>query len=217
MLLKNNYLHFILIAFLSFLFAYEYNSFIQTDTLISQSLSEKYTQEIINNSLNIRQTWLWVGYIFAPVILYLTTIFIAFVVLIVIWIYYMNETNFDVKFSNVWRIVLFAQWSTLAAAFIKIFWFGVICSDYTLEYLSSFYPLSIINFFDINTLDKLFIYPISLINLFELAYWIILVVGVKKLLNQTYLKSFEIVFLSYGILLIIWIVAMMFISINLTN
>jgi len=217
MIFKNNYLHFILLVLVTLLLSYEYNYFIQTDELLVRNFSDKYTQEAINHILNFRHTWFWVSYAFVPISMYISTSLIALIISLTIWIYYLNEISPNVQFSDTWRIVLFAQWSMIAAIFAKVFWFGFIHTDYTLEELASFYPLSIINFFDINKLDKLYVYPLQLINVFELIYWIVLVVGVKNLLNGTWIKSLQIVFFSYGVILIVWVVVIMFVSINLNS
>lgn len=217
MLLKNNYLHCIIIVLFALLLTYEYNSFIQTDKIYVQGFSDKYTQEVIRQILNVHHYQLCVIYIFVPISMFLSSIFIALVILLVIWIYYLDEVNFKIKFSDTWRIVLFAQWSSIAAMFTKIFWFGFIHTDYNLEELSYFYPLSFINFIDVKKFAIWFIYPIQLINVFEFIYWIVLVIGVKNLLSRTWLKSFEIVALSYGVILTVWVVIVMFIVLNLSN
>ena len=217
MIFKYNYLHFLLLVLVIFLLTYEYNYFIQTDEIYVQDFSDKYTQEAINHILNLRHTWSWVGYIFVPISTYFSITIIAWVISLVIWISYLNEINPEIKFSDIWRIVLFAQWSNVAAMFAKIFWFGFIHTDYTLEELASFFPLSIINFFDISILDNLYIYPIQLVNMFEFVYWIVLVIGIKNLLNHSWLKSLKIVFLSYGVTMIVWIIIVMFITLNLSN
>jgi len=217
MLFKNNYILFGAIALLTILFAFEFNDFIQTDNLIIQNLSEKYTQDIIANYLNLRHQWAWASYIFIPIALYLTTALIALIILLVIELYYLNENRSKVKFKDTWRIVLIAQWSAIAAMFLKVFWFGFYHTQYSLEELQSFSPLSLINLFDRKTLDVWLAYPIQLINLFELAYWALLVIGIKQLLKRTWLKSIEMVFLSYGLTLLVWVVVIMFISLNFSQ
>ena len=217
MLFKNNYLHFILLILVTLLLTYEYNYFIQTDSVFVQNFSDKYTQEAINHILDWRHAWSWIGYVFIPISKYISTTIIALIISLVTWILYLNELNPNIKFSDTWRIVLFAQWSSVTAMVTKIGWFGFIHTNFTLEELASFYPLSIINFFDIKNLDKLYVYPIQLINIFELVYWIILVVGIKSLLNSTWFKSFKIVFLSYGVTMIVWIIVVMFILLNLSS
>jgi len=69
MLLKNNYLHFFLLVLVTLLLTYEFNYFIQTDELLVQNFSDKYTQEAIKHFLDLRHTWYWVGYIFVPILI----------------------------------------------------------------------------------------------------------------------------------------------------
>ncbi len=217
MILKNNLLNFTILVLLTLLFTFEFNNFIQTDSLITQNLSDKYTQEVITHSLNLRHQWAWASYIFVPIFLYITTLLIALIILLVIELYYINESRQKVKFKDTWRIVLMAQWSALASIFVKVFWFGFYHTQYSLEELQSFSPLSLINLFDRKTLDVWLVYPIQLVNPFELVYWIILVIGIKQLLKRSWLKSFEMVFLSYGLTLIVWVVVIMFISLNFSQ
>lgn len=217
MLFKKNYLHFILLALLSLLFTFEFNAFIQTDALIVQNLSEKYTQEIIAAQLNLRHQWGWVVYIFIPVFLLLSTCLIALIILLVIELYYLNENKPNIRFKDTWRVVLMAQWSTIIALFVKVFWFGFYHTQFTLEELQSFSPLSLINLFDRKKLDVWLVYPIQLINVFELAYCIVLIIGIRKLLQRTWLKSIEMIFLSYGLTMIVWVVVIMFVSLNFSQ
>jgi len=145
-LFKNNYLHFILLVLVTFLFTYEFNSFIQTDEIYVQNFSDKYTQEAIRHILDWRHTWSWVGYIFLPAIMYISGTTIALIIFFVIWISYLNEKDPNVRFSDTWRIVLFAQWSNVAAMFAKIFWFGFIQTNYTMNDLTSFYQTKWLNY-----------------------------------------------------------------------
>lgn len=214
---KYNYLQFVFISTLTLIVSYEYNVFIQTDNLYVQSLSDIYTQEIILQILNVRHQWAWLTYPILPVIIFLSTSLIALIILMVIELYYANDGNKKIKFRDTWRIVLTAQWSMVTASFVKVLWFGFFHTHYSYEELQSFYPLSLINLYDTKSLEPWLTYPIQLINIFEVAYWILLIIGIKKLLKETWRKSFTIVFLSYGLSLIIWVVAIMFISLNLNQ
>jgi len=185
--------------------------------LIVQTLSEKYTQEIVENYLNLSHLWSWTSYVFIPILMYLSSTLIALVISLVIELYYLNENKPNIRFKDTWRIVLMAQWSVILALFVKVFWFGFYQTQFSLEELQLFSPLSLINLFDRKALDVWLVYPIQLINIFELAYWIILVVGIKQLLKGTWLKSIEMIFLSYGLSLIVWVVVVMFISLNFSQ
>ncbi len=199
------------------LLTYEFNAFIQTENLIAQNLSERYTQEMIVNYLDLRKKWTWVVYVFSPIILYVSTLLIALVIIFVIDLYYLNINKQNIKFGEEWKVVLMSQWTAIAAMFSKIIWFGFYQDNYTLEEVQTFYPLSIINLIDKETLDSWLRYPIQLINLYELLYWIILIAGIKKLLQCSWLRSIIITFLSYGVILLIWIIIIMFITLNMSQ
>lgn len=217
MITRNNYLHFLLIAVLTLLFSYEYNTFIQSDNLYIQNLSEKYTQEVIAQILDVRHHWSWITYIVSFILLFFSTLVVALVILIITELYYVNDNVKEIKFKDTWRVVLIAQWSFVLSIFVRVIWFGFVHTQYTFKDLEAFYPLSLINLYATKSLEPWLKYPIQLINVFELLYWVLLVIGIKKLLKETWIKSFMIVFLSYGLSLIIWVVVIMFISINLSQ
>ncbi len=61
-----------------------------------------------------------------------------------------------------------------------------------------------------------FIYPFQVFNLFELAYWFILAYLIGKELNENTDKGFSIVASSYGVSLLIWVVGVMFFTLNMS-
>ena len=148
MIIKNNYFYFVFIATLTTLLTFVLSNFIQTDALYVQNLSEKYSQEIIAEILNIRHQWSWLVYIFIPVLLYLSTSLITLIIQLVIFLYYINDNTHKVEYKDTWGIVLMAQWSTLVGIFVKVFWFGFYHTQFTMDELQSFSPLSLINLFE---------------------------------------------------------------------
>ncbi|MCG6187377.1 hypothetical protein [Maribellus maritimus] len=73
-----------------------------------------------------------------------------------------------------------------------------------------------------NTVDPLFLYPLSLINIFELGYFLILAWLLVGVINETngerpvkFGKSLQLVTTSYGSGLLLWVVLVMFITLNL--
>jgi hypothetical protein len=82
--------------------------------------------------------------------------------------------------------------------------------------IQQFYPLSYTNFLDVSTLEPWLVYPLQTINLFEIGYFFVLVYGTHKLLKNKYAKSFEMVAVSYGTGLLIWIGLAMFLTLNLS-
>ena len=89
-------------------------------------------------------------------------------------------------------------------------------TDYDLNDLQAFYPLSLLNLFETQELDKWLIYPLQLVNLFELVYWLVLAYGVSQVIEMPMQRAFGIVAASYGSGLLVWVVFIMFLTISLS-
>lgn len=97
--------------------------------------------------------------------------------------------------------------------FVNFYW---IDTSYTLEDLQTYYPISLLNLKDNISTEKWLAYPLQVINLFELFYWFILAWGVREILDEkiSYLKSFGLVAITYGIGLFFWVGIVCFIILN---
>lgn len=207
--MKNTYLFFVL-ALCTLLIGVLSNYILGADTLVVQSLAEQLTQEQIQDALHFKDKWQWIGYIVAPLILLLKIAIIA--AIIDIGCFFFDK---EVKYKTLFTIVLKAEFIFLIVIVFKTVWFYVFQQDYSLEDLQFFYPLSAINIVGYEGLQTWFIYPLQTINIFEIAYWFILAYLLGKELKQSTEKSFGIVASSYGVGLAIWVVAIMFLNLNM--
>ena len=131
------------------------------------------------------------------------------------FLYNINETT-SPKFKQFFRIALIGEFVLLFVGVFKFGYFYFIKAGFTLLDIQQYYPLSYINFLDIESLQPWLVYPLQTINLFEIAYFFVLVYGMWKLLKNKYWKSFEIVAVSYGTGLVIWLGLVMFLTLNMT-
>ncbi len=120
------------------------------------------------------------------------------------------------KFKDFFKIALFGEFVLLFVGVFKLLYFLLIKTDYDLLDLQRYYPLSLINFADIDNLEPWLVYPIQTINLFEVIYFLVLVYGMHKLLKNNYWRDFEITAVSYGIGLLIWLGLVTFLTLNMT-
>ncbi|MFV0305577.1 MAG: hypothetical protein ACK5IC_08885 [Moheibacter sp.] len=211
----NNWLHYVMLVGIFMFFTYAFVVYLQNDSVVRASLSGQYSNKIINNYLESRKKWAWMGYAFVPVLILIRTLVIAF--LMQMAIFFMNpEQEDEPKFSQYWSITLFAEWAMLILVALKFIWFAFFQTDYDLTDLQTFNPLSLNDVIDISELDYWVAYPLNLISFWELLYWIFLVVGIKEFFKFSYWKSFLIVLSSYGIGLIIWVVFVMYLILNAT-
>jgi hypothetical protein len=63
-------------------------------------------------------------------------------------------------------------------------------------------------------LEPWFIYPFQTLNLFELVYWLILSFYIGKATQTSMDKGLKIVAYSYGSALLLWVVTIMFFTLN---
>lgn len=211
----NNWLHYLLLAGVFMFFTYAFSAYLQNDNVIRESLSGQYSGEIINNYLESRKKWTWLSYALVPVLILLRTTLVAF--LMQMAVFFMNPASEEEpKFSRYWAITLFAEWAMLLLVALKFIWFAFIQTDYNLEDLQAFNPLSLGNLVNLSEMDRWIAYPLNLVSFWELLYWIFLIVGVRELFKVSYWKSFLIVLCSYGIGLVIWVIFVMYLILNAT-
>ena len=123
-------------------------------------------------------------------------------------------SNVKILFSELFRMVILAEFVFLLQALIKLLWFIFIQTDYTIKDLQYFYALSAINLFEYNQIEPYWLYPLKLINVFELTYWVILAYGLSKIIKQDISESMKIILSSYVPALLVWTVFKVFMSIQ---
>ena len=82
--------------------------------------------------------------------------------------------------------------------------------------LGNFYPHSLLALFDAKNIDKVLIYPLYTLNIIELAYILLLGVGVQRLTKQAYTESLKDVLSTYFVGLLVWVLGVCFLIVNLS-
>lgn len=201
----------IILMLLTFCLGVLSNYLIDANKLFINSLTEQFSFNQIQEIITIQKKWKWIGYLFTPIFLMLKISIIA-VILDVGYFFFGKE----IKYKKLFNIVVKAEFIFLLVIVFKIVWFYFFQPNYTLEDLQYFYPLSALNIVGYQGLDTWFIYPFQVVNLFEVAYWFVLAYLIGKEINETTEKGFSIVASSYGVGLLIWVVGMMFLTLNMS-
>lgn len=184
-------------------------NYLPFEQMLFNSLSEQLSVERIKALTATQKKWEWLGYIFIPLMLLikwsLTTI-----------PFYIGAIFFDLKltFKKAFHIVLASEIVFLLLLLIKFLWFYFHKDTLNLEYLQFFMPLSLINLFEMNELDKWFVYPLQIVNVFEITYWLLLASLFAKEIKKPFWKAFEFVLATYGVGLLIWVIFMSFLILN---
>ncbi len=179
------------------------------DALVYHSLSEQLTAAQVTAYLDLQKKWQWVGYAFVPVFLAVKTVLIATVL-------YIGSFFFskEIRFKQLWHIAVQAEFVFLAVVVVKLGGVYFFQTDYTLEDIQYFYPLSALNIVGYKGLEAWFVYPFQVLNLFEIAYWLLLAYLLGKALQTHTDEGLKIVAASYGSALLLWVVAVMFFVLN---
>lgn len=178
--------------------------------LLYNSLSEQLTQKQIQNFFEFQDKWHWVGYVFVPILLLIKTSLIASVLYVGTFFF----SKVTITFKQLWSFVLTAEFVFLLVPLFKIAWFYFFQTNYKLEDIQYFYPLSALNIVGYKGLEAWFIYPFQTLNLFELAYWLILAYYIGKATQTNMDQGLKIITYSYGSSLLLWVVTIMFITLN---
>ena len=205
----------LLVIFFSLILIYLDKTYITTDSKIFDFLAKDYPSSVVQNYMDSQKKWWWVSYVTTPVLIGIKVLLVAFCLNFVKII---SEKLEDVKFRDILTVVLIAEFVFVIAGFYKFFNFYLIETDYTLETLQTYYPLSLINFKDAISTEKWLAYPLQLCNVFELFYWGILAWGIWELADKkiSYIKSLGYVALTYGIGLLFWVGVVCFLILSVS-
>ena len=208
--IESKRLFFILII-ISILLSILSQHLLDIDILLINSLAEQFTTEQIKIIINIQEKWQWLGHLLIPLLLLLKTAIIATILDLGYFLF-----GKEIKYKKLFNLVVKAEFIFLLVILVKTAWFYFFQTNYSLEDLQYFYPLSALSIIGYEGLQPWFVYPFQVLNLFELAYWFILAYLLGKELESTTDKGLSIVASSYGVGLLIWVVGVMFLTLNMS-
>ena len=205
----------LLVIFFSLILIYLDKTYITTDSKIFDFLAKDYPSSVVQNYMDSQKKWWWVSYVTTPVLIGIKVLLVAFCLNFVKII---SEKLEDVKFRDILFVVLIAEFVFIIAGFYKFFNFYLIETDYTLETLQTYYPLSLINYKEAISTEKWLAYPLQLLNVFEIMYWGVLAWGIWQLAEKkfSYQRSLGYVALTYGIGLLFWVGVVCFLILSVS-
>lgn len=210
--LKNIQL-FLSITLSYFIIIFLSSTFLSTDDLIVEHYSDLLSNDQLSQYLENKKEWWWISYSIIPIIILIRTSLVSFCLSVGLFLY---DIENKIQFKQFFRIALIGEFVLVFVGAFKLVYFYFFKIEFTLQELQQFYPLSYINFLDVENLEPWLVYPLQTVNLFEIMYFFVLVYGMHKLLKNNYWKSFEITAASYGTGLLIWLGLVMFLTLNIS-
>ena len=214
-MIKNNFYIFLIVLFAHIFILYFTSYFLEINSKIIDFLAKDYPSSVVQNYIESQKKWWWVSYAVTPVLIGIKVLLVAFCLNFVKII---SEKLEDVQFRDILTVVLIAEFVFIIAGFYKFFNFYLIDTDYTLETLQTYYPLSLINYKEAISTEKWLAYPLQLANVFELMYWGVLAWGIWQLADKkiSYQRSLGYVALTYGIGLLFWVGVVCFLILSVS-
>jgi len=175
--------------------------------IYGEQLSKGQIDQLILRS----NKYMIIGYLLTPIILLIKVILIT--VCLKIGLIFIN---IKISWGKILNWIIKLETIFLIPLLMTLLWFLLINIDYTYAELQFFYPLSLLNLFNSGELDQLFVYPLRLVNVFELLYWLALAKLFATETGKKFGKAFEFVMYTYGVGLLIWVVFVMFLTVNIS-
>jgi len=202
-------LFFLAIVLGKILMAVYVNNMLIDKNLFFETYSEQLAYERIEEMFNQREQWKWIAFLFIPVIFCIKFSLVAVALNVGILLNGLKTT-----FTDLFKIAMIAELVFLFGLFIKIIWMTFFMEIHSMTTIQTFNPLALINLINIEKLQSWMVYPLQALSVFELVYIFVLALGLSLKLQKSFLKMLVLVFSSYGLGFLLWLVVIMFISLN---
>ncbi len=203
---KRIFFFFLCICYAGILFINK--EFILYDGLYFEALGEELAYERIEKILSNQKENAWISFCIIPFFL----LFKLFIITISITIGLLLA-NYKLSFKKIFQIVLIAETIFILPKVIKTVYF-LFAKSYTLKDIGSFDVWSVLALVGKENVPIWLVYPLSTLNLFEILYWFILAFGFVLVLKRTYNEMFTLVISSYGVLMLIWTIFVVFLQVS---
>jgi len=201
----------LIVFFLLFTYA---DSLFLTDNLYYKSLGDQLALERIAEMLEKSKKLNWLMYIFLPVLVLLRVFYTS--VFLFIGIFFTEQ---KIEYGKIFKVALLADFVFVLSALVRLVMFIFFVEVSSLEDFG-LQPFSVLGLIDQNSVEPMFLYPLTRANLFQFIYFFVLAALLKGSIYEpntkkiSYWKSLKLVIISYGSGLLLWILFIMFFTLN---
>lgn len=185
---------FVLLCLLTLFLLYIKKSFIENETAAFEFLQDRPEGMVLRIISTLQ-------FISIPIVYLWKFTIIALVIWMGCFMY-----GYRVTYWQCWGVVIGAEFIFIIPELLKILYFLVIETDPSYWDIGSFYPFSLMHFFDYYSIDKQWAYPLRALNLFEIVYWFALVSGIHHYARKEKKIVWFIVVSSYILIFFLWLV-----------
>lgn len=195
---------------LNVLLTFAFNYFFLSESIYYQSFGEKIATDRITKVVEYSRKLYWISYLLVPIVILIQVGFTAACLYTGLFI-----ANLKTRFRDLFEVALLADFVFLLAGFTKLVILIFFKEVNTLDDLQ-FQPLSLMQLFDKGSVDAMLIYPLSLLNVFEALYWLALAWLLTRVVEKPLSSTLKTIATSYGSGLLLWVLFVMFLTVNLT-
>lgn len=113
--------------------------------------------------------------------------------------------GYKLSFKELWKFAMVAETVFIFPELIRLLWFFLEEPENFLA-IQNFYPLSLLSLVNAEQVDPRYHYPLGALNLFEVAYWVLLAIGVHTISRRRLTASLTIVLCSYTFCFLLWLI-----------
>lgn len=181
-----------------------------SEIIYFQTFGDQLVEERINILFKISKKWQWFGYALIPIVVLIRVGFTSICLYIGLFV-----VDLKIPFRDLFKVTLLADFVFVFAGLTKMV-ILIFFKDVSTLYDLQFQPLSLMELFDRESVDQLLYYPLSLVSVFELIYWLTLAWLLTEVVEKPFGSTFKTVASSYGTGLLLWVLFIMFLTVNLT-
>jgi len=202
---------FALLVLVTVLITYIGQEVLIPDRLYYEFYSSQLSIDRIDKIIELKDKWSWISYVILPFVYLIKFSVIAIWILVC-----MVFQGYKTSFRKLMSVVILSEFVFIIPPMMRLIWFGLIQTDFSLSEFQLFNPLSLANFFDVGELELWWRYPLQSFNLFELIYTAVLSIGLSIVFKIKLMESMQFMFPTYFLGLLIWIVFVSFLTLNIS-
>ena len=186
-----------------------FNHVFMSESFVSQWYEGVLSQIQIQEAISFFSKWEWTMIIFNIILIFIKILSVS-ACLYIGTFFFLNQNN---PYKIYFNITLKAEIVFVCVFIVRILWLRFINLPESLAEIHV-WPLSLMYFFNPETIEPWLIYPLNTLNVFELLYICMLSALMAVVIKIKFRKAFDLVFMSYGAGLLLLMVAQMFLILN---
>jgi len=183
------------------------------ETVFFNTYSEQLTFQRSMELFSMMKSFSWVAYLVSPLILIIKFSVLSLIIYTGV---FLSDLQEEITLGMVFTTVIAAEIIFVLASVTKLLWFTFFAGNYTLNDMSFFYPLSLINLFRQPEVAKYWVYPLQTINVFQFIYILVLAAGLAKISSVKKEITDKIILVTYLPAFALWIAFIMFLTIDIS-